>query len=379
MKIHPMQLTIRELFAGFKDSGDAGVVGFGGRLDIRPPYQREFVYKDDKRNKVIDTVLKGYPLNVMYWVRNPDPDAPSDDTRATYEVLDGQQRTLSICKYVAGDFSILEDERPLYFHSLPVDVQERIRSYELTVYVCEGHDSEKLEWFRTINIAGEKLTDQELRNAVYTGPWLADAKRHFSRPSCPAFEIASDYVTGSPIRQELLELALKWISNDDPAGYMAAHQHDKTAIELWNYFNSVINWAKATFPTVRKEMKSVNWGELYDAHKGDKLDPAALEADIERFMLDDDVTRKAGIYPYVLNGKERNLSLRAFSEKVKRETHTKQKGLCANKKSCPEKGRKLKLEEMEADHITPWHAGGTTTASNCQMLCKECNRRKGGV
>ena len=379
MKIHPMQITIRELFAGFKDSGDEGVVGFGGRLDIRPPYQREFIYGKEPRDKVIDTVRKAYPLNVMYWVRNPDPDSPSDDTRATYEVLDGQQRTLSICKYVAGDFSIQEDEHPLYFYSLPVDEQEQVLSYELTVYVCEGQDSEKLEWFRTINIAGEKLTRQELLNAIYTGPWLADAKKYFSKPNCPAYLLGSEYVVGSPSRQELLELALKWISKDEPATYMAAHQHDKTAIELWNYFSSVINWVKATFPTVRKEMKFVNWGELYDAHKADKLDPAALEKLIEGLMLDDDITRKAGIYAYVLNGKERNLSLRAFSEKVKRETYTKQKGICANKKGCPEKGRSLKLDEMEADHITPWHAGGTTTAENCQMLCKDCNRRKGGI
>lgn len=374
MKITHKQIKVRDLYAGFKDSGDAGVVGFGGRLNIRPAYQREFVYKDDQRDKVIDTVRKGYPLNVMYWARNPDPAAPADDLLASFEVLDGQQRTLSVCKYVSGDFSI--DEK--YFHNLTDDQQDQILDYELTVYVCEGPESEKLEWFRTINIAGEKLTEQELLNAVYTGPWLSSAKTYFSKPNCPAYQLGSDYVTGSPIRQELLELALTWLSKGVPASYMAAHQHDKMAIELWNYFSSILNWVKATFPHLRKEMKSVDWGTLYDQHKDDKLDPAALEKRIEELMLDEEVTRKAGIYPYVLNGKERSLSLRAFPEKVKREAYTKQAGICADG-ACPEKARLFKFDEMEADHVDPWHAGGKSILSNCRMLCKACNRRKGGV
>ena len=374
MKITHKQVAIRDLFAGFKDSGDAGVVGFNSRLNIRPAYQREFVYKDEQRDKVIDTVRKGYPLNVMYWARNPDPIAPTDDALANFEVLDGQQRTLSVCKYVSGDFSINEQ----YFHNLTQDQQDQILDYELTVYICEGPESEKLEWFRTINIAGEKLTEQELLNAVYTGPWLSSAKTYFSKPNCPAHQLGSDYVIRSPIRQELLELALNWLSKGAPAAYMAAHQHDKMAIELWNYFSSVINWVKATFPQLRKEMKSVDWGTLYDQHKDDKLDPAALDKRIEELMLDEEVTRKAGIYPYVLNGKERSLSLRAFPEKVKREAYTKQAGICADG-ACPEKTRIFKFDEMEADHIDPWHSGGRTVLSNCRMLCKACNRRKGGV
>jgi hypothetical protein len=252
MKIQPKQITIRALYAGFNDSGDAGVVGFGGQLNIRPAYQREFVYGDEQRDKVLDTVRKGYPLNVMYWVRNPDAIAPTDDTLASYEVLDGQQRTLSICKYISGEFSLNEQ----YFHNLTQDQKDNILDYVLTVYSCEGLESEKLEWFRTLNIAGEKLTDQELLNAVYTGPWLSSAKVYFSKPNCPASGLASDYMTGSPIRQHYLETALNWISGGKPASYMAAHQADKTAIELWNHFNSVINWVKATFPVVRKEMRS---------------------------------------------------------------------------------------------------------------------------
>lgn len=374
MKIQSRQITIRDLTLGYIDSGDAGVVGYGGRLNIRPPYQREFVYKDEQRNKVIDTVRKGYPLNVMYWVRNPDAAAPDDDSTAGFEVLDGQQRTLSICKYVQGEFSIKEQ----YFHNLPKDQQEKILDYKLTVYFCEGPDSEKLEWFRTINIAGERLTDQELLNAVYVGTWLASAKGYFSKPTCAAFKMGSSYVTGSAIRQELLELALNWLSKGAPAAYMAAHQHDKTAIELWNYFSNVINWVKATFPQLRKEMKSVDWGALYDEHKDDDLDPVILETRIQELMLDEDVTRKAGIYPYVLTGKERYLSLRSFSDKVKREAYTRQNGVCAAS-TCPEPSRVFNLDEMEADHIDPWHSGGRSVLANCQMLCKSCNRRKSGT
>lgn len=370
MKITHRQIPVRDLYAGFKDSDEAGVIGFGGQLDIRPPYQREFVYKDEQRDKVIDTVRKGYPLNVMYWAAKGELLAGEPQ----FEVLDGQQRTLSICKYVSGDFSI--DAK--YFHNLTLDQQNQILDYELTVYVCEGPESEKLEWFRTINIAGAKLTDQELLNAVYTGPWLADAKRHFSKTGCPAVLLASDYVDGVAIRQEILELALNWISEDKPADYMSEHQKDPTAIELWNYFSNVINWVRATFPIKRKEMKLVNWGALYRDHKADKLDPKALEAQVEELMLDDEVTKKTGIYYYVLNRNERYLSLRAFTEKVKRETYTKQKGICANK-ACPEAGKRFELDEMQADHIDPWHSGGKSIPANCQMLCKACNRRKGGI
>ena len=374
MKIQPKQIKVRDLYDGYKDSGDSGVVGYRGQLNIRPAYQREFVYKDAQRDKVIDTVRKGYPLNVMYWVRNPDPADPLNDDLASFEVLDGQQRTLSICKYLAGDFSI----NLQYFRGLPQDQQDAILDYELTVYVCEGPDSEKLEWFKTINIAGEKLTDQELLNAVYTGPWLTSAKAYFSKSNCPAYGLASDYMTGSPIRQDYLETALTWISKGNPAAYMAAHQFDKTAIDLWNYFSSVINWVKSTFPTARKEMKAIPWGELYDNYKDQDLDPVALEARIVELMQDEDVTRKAGIYTYVLDGNPKHLSLRAFTPNTKTEAYNRQKGVCAAP-SCSKPGHKFTLAEMEADHIVAWHAGGKTVAANCQMLCKACNQKKGGA
>jgi len=374
MKIQARQIKIRDLHAGYKDSGDNGVVGFHGRLNIRPPYQREFVYKENQRDKVIDTARKGFPLNVMYWARNPDPIDPLNEDLATFEVLDGQQRTISICRFIEGDFSI----NLQYFRGLPKDQQDAILDYELTVYVCEGPDSEKLEWFKTINIAGEKLTDQELLNAVYTGPWLTSAKAYFSKPNCPAFGLASDYMLGSAIRQDYLETALTWASKGNPAEYMAAHQFDKTAIDLWNCFSSVINWVNATFKPVRKEMKGIPWGELYDTYKGEDLDPVALEARISMLMQDEEVTRKAGIYTYILDGNPKHLSLRAFTPNTKTEAYNRQEGLCAAP-SCSKPGHKFTLAEMEADHIVPWHAGGKTVASNCQMLCRACNQKKGGA
>ena len=199
MKIELKEITVRELTNGYQDNEENGVVGFGGKLDIRPPYQREFIYKDKQRDAVINTVTKNFPLNVMYWAVRED---------GTYEVIDGQQRTISLCQYKIGDFAYLFK----YFHNLKDDEKEQILNYKLMVYVCSGTESEKLEWFKTINIAGEKLTDQELRNAVYTGPWIADAKRYFSKNGCVAYNLGSDYLIGSAIRQEYLDTAIKWIS-----------------------------------------------------------------------------------------------------------------------------------------------------------------------
>jgi hypothetical protein len=357
MKIELKEITVRELTNGFQDNEENGVVGFGGKLDIRPPYQREFVYKDKQREAVIDTITKNYPLNVMYW---------ADNGNGTFEVIDGQQRTISICQYINGDFAYFFK----YFHNLQKDEQEQILNYKLMVYLCSGTDSEKLEWFKTINIAGEKLTDQELRNAVYSGSWVSDAKRYFSKNSRP--KIGDEYLNGVANRQEYLETAINWISKGNIVAYMANHQHDPTAIELWNYFSSVISWTKATFPNYRKEMKGIAWGLLYNEFKDQKLDPKKLEQQISNLMQDEDVTNKKGIYEYVLTGKERHLNIRAFTDNQKREAYERQKGICP---ICTEH---YELAGMEADHITPWHLGGKTSADNCQMLCKDDNRRKSG-
>jgi hypothetical protein len=358
MKIELKEITVRELADGYKDNAECGVVAYGGRLDIRPPYQREFIYKDKQRDAVIDTITKEFPLNVMYWAVRED---------GNFEVIDGQQRTISICQYVSRVFSF----NNLYFHSLQRDEQEQILNYKLMVYFCEGKDSEKLQWFRTINIAGERLTEQELRNAVYHGSWVSDAKRYFSKNGCVAYSIGSNYLNGSAIRQEYLETAISWLSSGKIEEYMSQHQHDANATALWLYFQSVMSWVSATFKQYRKFMKGVDWGTLYNEYKDNLYDAAKIEAETAKLILDDDVTKKNGIYAYILTRDEKYLSIRAFTDSQKQSAYEKQQGICPICKTYCE------IEKMEGDHITPWSDGGKTSAENLQMLCMECNRRKG--
>lgn len=357
MKIELKEISIAEIVCDYVDNDENGVSGYGGKLNIRPQYQREFVYDEKKRNAVIETIMKGFPLNSMYWAVNDD---------GTYELLDGQQRTISFCQYVCGNFSV--DQRT--FLNLTRTEQSQILQYKVMVYFCEGTDKEKLDWFKVINIAGEKLTDQELRNAVYTGPWLADAKRYFSKSGCAAQHLSKDYVSGSAIRQELLETALDWINDGDIAGYMSAHQHDPNANALWNFYRNVMEWVQQTFKVKRKEMKSVEWGPLYKKFGDKLLDAADLETRIKDLMMDDDITSRKGIYPYVLTGDERHLNIRIFSPAMRRKAYERQNGHCA---LCD---KFVDEDFMEADHITPWSQGGRTDDENCQMLCRDCNRRK---
>lgn len=358
MKIELNQIKVSDLFNGYQDQQENGVYAYGGKLSIRPPYQREFVYNEKQRNAVIDTLKKGFPLNVMYWVKNGD----------TYELLDGQQRTLSICQYLSGDFAFNYQ----YFKGLTKDEQEQILNYELQVYICEGTDKEKLEWFRVINVAGEALTDQELLNATYTGTWLASAKEKFSKSNGPAYRIGKDYMKGSPIRQEYLETVLSWINDGDVADYMAKHQTDDNANELWVYFQNVINWVKIVFPNYRKEMKGLPWGKFYNQYKNNAYDPDSLENDIKALIKDDDVTKKSGIYEYLLSNKtlEKYLNIRTFSDSQKQKKYEDQGGIC------PICGEHYDYSEMEGDHIIPWRDGGKTDYANLQMLCKRCNRTK---
>lgn len=359
MKIQLKEITIREVSSWYLNNDEEWVVWLGGKLNIRPKYQREFVYKDKQRDSVIETVTKNFPLNVMYFVKNNDE---------TFEVLDWQQRTISICEYVAWKYSI----NYRYFHNLEKEEQEQILDYKLMVYFCEWTDKEKLDWFKTINIAWEKLTEQELRNAIYTGTWLTDAKKYFSKTNCPAYNIASDYMNGSPIRQDYLETTISWISGNNIEKYMSENQHNVNASELWQYFQSVINWVKIIFPNYRKEMKWVAFWPLYNQYKNTFFDSNKLEQEVLKLMQDEDVTKKSWIYEYVLTRKERFLSIRAFTEKQKREVYEKQAGICTHCK------KHFNLNEMEADHITPWHEWWKTTSDNCQMLCKNCNRVKSG-
>lgn len=371
MTINQIEVTVGEITEGYINDDEQGVRGYGGRLDIRPPYQREFIYDEKEQQAVITTVLKGYPLNVMYWVRR------ADDAEVPFEVMDGQQRTLSLCEYVAGKFSY---EFKNFFNQ-PADIQKRILQYPLTIYVCEGEASEKLEWFRTINIAGKPLNDQEIRNAVYAGPFVSDAKRHFSKSNCGAYRLGRELVSGTPIRQDFLKKALEWMAAHETRtghrqtieGYMATHQHDPNANNLWTYFQNVCNWAITNFDLkhFRKIMKGLDWANLYDRFGTATLDTAAMAERISKLMRDSEIQKQQGIIPYVLTGDEHLLDLRAFPEDIKLAVWEEQHHRCA---LC---GKEFDLVFMEGDHITPWRDGGRTVKENCQMLCRECNRRKG--
>ena len=367
MDVKFQKIKIRDLVSEYEDNQEQGVFAYGRKLDVRPPYQREFVYNEKQRNSVIKTIEKNFPLNIMYW-------SVKDD--GNFEIIDGQQRTISICEYVEGNFSVKfqGSDEPKTFYNLPKDKQEKILNYELMIYFCKGNESEKLEWFKTINIAGEKLKEQELRNAVYSGSWVSDAKKYFSKVGGPAYSIGEKYLNKKANRQEYLETAIGWIyggkDNESIKNYMSKNQHKKNASELWQYFQAVINWIKVIFPTWRKEMRAVEWGFLYNEFKDINLNSHDLEGEVEKLMLDEDVENKKGIYQYVLTRKEKFLNIRIFSDNQKRKKYEEQKGICV---LCKEK---FDFEKMEADHITPWVEGGKTNLENCQMLCRECNRRK---
>ena len=367
MTIDLHEITIRDLCASYEDLSiqEEGITGYGGRLNIRPKYQREFVYDEKKRNAVMETVWQNFPLNVMYWVRVGDD---------KYELLDGQQRTISICSFVVGEYMMVFDGNLLGFNNMTLEQQNRILDYKLQVYICEGTDEEKLKWFQTINIAGEKLTDQEIRNAIYSGSWVTQAKRRFSKTGCVAYKIGSDYMSGSPIRQDYFERALKWIG--DAQGltieqYMAKHQHDTDADQIWQYYQDVIHWVEKLFGRkYKKEMRGVDWGLLYNQYRDTTLTATSIGLEVAYLMQDSDVQKKSGIFHYIFDHDIRHLGIRAFDDNTKREVYERQEGIC------PICGRHFEIEQMEADHITPWVEGGRTVAANCQMLCRECNRRK---
>jgi hypothetical protein len=374
MKIELHNIKVRQLVDGYINSNEDGVVGYGGKLNIRPAYQREFVYNEVQQRAVVDTIMKGFPLNTMYWVKNDE---------GTYELLDGQQRTMSICEFVEGNFSIdLGDNITKYYHNLTDDEQNKILDYELTIYFCEGNENERLNWFRTINIAGEKLTNQELLNINYIGSWLSDAKRKFSKTNCVAYKLGSKFVHGSPIRQEYLETVLKWISCGKVCEYMSAHQKDPNANELWLYYQNVISWVIVTFgldttpKNYRKEMFGLNWGELYNKYHKNIYEADKIEVRVSELMSNDEVTDKKGVYEYILSGEDENLacklSKRTFSNADKRTAYERQKGIC------PITNVYVPFDDMQADHIIPWWKGGTTTLDNLQMISKTANARKSG-
>ena len=370
MKIELNSIKVRDIYEGFSDDGDEGVFAYGGKLTIRPPYQREFVYDLDKQEAVIQTILKKFPLNTMYWCKTG---------KDQYEILDGQQRTLSVMYYLKHKLQIKLDGKSYYEDSLPDDLYKILMDYEFMIYICEGSDSEKLSWFEVVNVGGEELTPQELRNSVYTGSWLSDAKRYFSKRNCAAKGLSDKYITGDPNRQELLEKGLKGIIEfqklKDVTDYMAMHKSDKDADELWQYFQDVISWTQKIFPKYYPDMKGLDWCSLYNKYHSYSYNSSEMTAEVKRLHDDSEVQKKKGIYEYLLcrhddKFAERHLNLRAFSDDQILEAYSIQKGKC---KIC---GKDCRKEEMEADHIIPWSEGGRTIQDNLQMLCKHCNRHK---
>ena len=386
MTITTPVITIRELVKNYKDSGDNGVVAYHGNLNVRPAYQRAFVYEPNDRDRVMMSVYNGLPLNSMYWAANPD---------GTYEVIDGQQRIISICQFITNDdghgnpIAInFNGKNNQSFEGLSPEKREEILDYRLQVYLCNGTDDEKLEWFHTINIAGKQMTEQELLNANYTGPWLSDAKQYFSKKANnKALSISfcdndnshmlvnKDAVAAN--RQELLELALRWrISKSDQykeiKDYMAQHRFDENAEELWNYYKSVIAWVKKMFPVYRKEMKGIDWGTLYNKYSNNKYTPAALEAELKRlydlYDVDPDGLKKSGFYEYVLSGDRTLIWHRIFSDKQQRQAYANQGKKCGGR--C---GRDMPFSALEAHHKVAFVDGGETTIDNCVMLCHDCH------
>ena len=370
MNITEKKIKVSELCKGYTDDGEGGVFAYDGKLCVRPAYQREFVYKDKQRDAVIDTVRKGFPLNVMYWSKLSDN---------SFEVLDGQQRTISLGQYLNSDFPIKVNGNDKFFHNLTDTEKQQITDYELTIYICEGTEEEKLEWFKVINIAGETLTNQELLNATYAGSWLSDAKNYFSKRNCVAGQFAENFIKGNPIRQDYLEKVLSWIADrdglDSGQKYMAIHQHDADANDLWLYFQEVISWAKRMFPNMDKKLTdNQEWGILYNKYKTKSYNTNEMRTLIDRLLQDEDVTKQTGIIPYALSNRtkhdEKYLSIRVFSEQMKRRVYEKQEHKCA---IC---GNVFDFADMQGDHIVPWSKGGRTVEDNLQMLCSTCNNDK---
>ncbi|WKK67513.1 GmrSD restriction endonuclease domain-containing protein [Lutimonas zeaxanthinifaciens] len=387
MKIDLKPISIRDLIKNYADRAEEGIVGYDGKLNIRPAYQREYVYKNEQRDEVIRTVMRGYPstsfpLNVMYW-------AKTDDNK--FELIDGQQRTISLCQYAHGEFSIIMDGLPKSFGNLSPEKRDYFLDYELQVYVCEGIPEQRLEWFSIINIAGEPLKPQELLNANYTGPWLSSAKRYFMKSNSVAYSLANKYITieANQSRGKGLETALKWISSDNVKKYMADHQHDKNADELWFHFKNVIEWVQRNFKDYYSEMKGVNWGKLYDNYKNQYYEPERISEEVQKLDNDPYVTDNKGIFEYVLGGSvdTKLLNIRVFDPITRKTKYKEQTDLAKStgKSNCPHcaighsanKNKIWSFKEMDADHVTAWSKGGATNIENCEMLCKTHNRAKG--
>mgnify|MGYP001369181882 CR=1 FL=1 len=378
-------ITVADICNGFvyNQLEGKGLFGLGGKLTIQPEYQRNYIYADGggkKEQAVIHSLLKEYPLGLIYFNK-----VGTD----SFEVLDGQQRITSIGRFVTNKFAIMDGGNPKNFDSLPADQQDRIRKSKLLIYECEGTETEIKQWFETINIAGVPLNEQELLNAIYSGPFVTKAKEEFSNSQNANIQKWSAYVKGSANRQEFLERALDWVSKGDIGSYMSAHRSDTDINELKTYFNSVIDWVSTVFTDVLAEMKGLEWGRLYEQYHGKSYDPNKMSDALRKLAADDEVTNHKGIFEYLLGGSTdtKLLAVRVFDEKVKKAAYAKQTQAAEAKgeSNCPlcaighdaNKSRIYKPSEMDADHVSAWSKGGDSSAKNCQMLCATHNRAKG--
>ena len=392
MKITEVKVSIEDIFKGFKDDGEDGVYAYDGRLTIRPAYQREFVYDLKEEEAVINTICSGFPLNSMYWALTEGTYTtkleneervlmPSDD--AKFEVMDGQQRTLSAMYFLTHKFGIQNNS--VYWDTLPDNKYKALMEYRFTIYICEGTEEEKLAWFRVVNIAGKELTEQELRNVSYTGRWLSDAKRYFSKTNCAGYKLSKDFIKPKydVNRQGLLERALEGIcdfqglkGDNKIEQYMGKHKSDSDADELWQYFQDVIAWAKKIFPVYYKDMLGLDWCDLYNKYHDKKYNTSQMKDEVVRLHKDEEIEKSKGIYEYLLLKDDNlpvaisKLNLRTFSETEKQRAYERQD------KKCLMCGKQYPFDDMRGDHKIPWSKGGKTTEDNLQMLCKDCNLNK---
>jgi hypothetical protein len=377
-------ITVKDICEGFvyNELEGKGLFGLSGKLTIQPEYQRNYIYADGKKDvAVIDSILKGYPLGLIYFVK------VSDDK---FEVLDGQQRITSFGRYVTGKFAV-KDENGMeqYFSGIAADKQTLILETKLTIYECEGSESEIKQWFRTINIAGIPLNNQELLNAIFSGPFVTLGKEEFSNSQNSNIQKWSAYVSGSANRQDFLQCALDWVSKGNISDYMSRHRFDKNVTELKTYFNSVIEWVSSVFKDVESEMRGLEWGQLYETYHRKAYDPSKVSAELQKLYGDPYVKNRRGIFEYILSGSvdTKLLDVRVFDEATKKSVYSTQTTIAQTKSesNCPHcaighdanKSKIWKLAEMDADHVAAWSKGGATDSRNCQMLCKTHNRAKG--
>lgn len=378
------EITVKDICDGFvyNELEGKGLFGLSGKLTIQPEYQRNYIYADGKRDvAVIESILKGYPLGLIYFNK------VSEDK---FEVLDGQQRITSIGRYVADKFAVKDDnDMPQNFSGIAADKKKKILETKLLIYECEGTESEIKEWFRTINIAGVPLNNQELLNAVYSGPFVTLAKEEFSNSQNTNIQKWSAYVAGSANRQEFLECALEWVSKGEVGDYMSRHRYNNDISELKTYFSSVIEWVSSVFTDVESEMRGLEWGRLYEQYHKQAYDPAKVSAEVHKLYGDPYVKNRKGIFEYILGGSvdAKLLDVRVFDEATKKSIYSTQTEDAKNKgiSNCPlcaigheaNKDKIWGLSDMDADHVAAWSKGGATDSKNCQMLCKSHNRAKG--